>query len=71
MIQLDGLNLRRIKRDCIVQFGLFEQVLLGNENKLSLRINEPFDQPGAGNAIHFDVFPGNPFHNNLTGAKSM
>jgi hypothetical protein len=54
-----------------VQSGLFDQALLLHEKKLSLRINKPLDQPWASNAIHFDVFSGNPFHNDLTGAKSM
>jgi hypothetical protein len=71
MIQLYGLNLRCIKWDCILQSGLFDQILLLDEKKLSLRINKSLDQPWASNAIHFDVFPGNPFHNDLTGAKSM
>jgi|GraSoiStandDraft_44_1057316.scaffolds.fasta_scaffold215505_2 hypothetical protein len=41
MIRLDGLDLRCIKRNCIVLFGLFEQVVFFNEEKLGLWIDEP------------------------------
>jgi hypothetical protein len=41
MIQLDCIDLRRIKRNCIVLFGLFEQVLFLDEEKLGLWIDEP------------------------------
>src|SRR5215469_18715121 len=43
MIQPDGFNFRCIKRNCILQFGLFKQILLFHENKSCLWINEPFD----------------------------
>ena len=45
-----------------MQFSLFEQVLLFNEQKLCLRIDEALDQPGAGDPIDFDVFTCDPFH---------
>jgi hypothetical protein len=45
-----------------VHFGLFEQVLLLNKEKLGLWIDKAFNQPRTGDAIYFDVFSGNPFH---------
>jgi len=40
MIQFDGVDSRCVKRNCTVQFGLFKKVLLLNEKKLCLWINE-------------------------------
>jgi hypothetical protein len=36
---------------------LVEQILFLDEEKLSLWIDEPLNEPGASNAVHFDIFP--------------
>jgi hypothetical protein len=37
---------------------------LGDEQKLSLVVDEAADQPGAGHAVDVNVGTGNPFHCN-------
>jgi hypothetical protein len=55
-------NLSRFQSNCILKFGLFEQILLLNEEKLGRRIDEPLDQPWAGGPVDSDVFACDPFH---------
>ena len=66
MIQLDGLNSGCIEWNSILSSRLFKQVLLADKQELSLRVHEALNQPWARDAVHFNVFTGNPFHRHLT-----
>src|SRR5215469_3465321 len=66
MIQLDGLNSGCIEWNGILSSRLFKQVLLADKQELGLRVHEALNQPWARDAVHFNVFTGNPFHSHLT-----
>ena len=62
MVELYRFDFRRVERNRVLFSCLLNQILFFDEEKLRLRVDEPLDQPRAGNAINFDVFPCNPFH---------
>src|SRR5258708_15481736 len=41
---------------------LRHHLFAGHKHELGLLIDEFFDEPWAGNAIHLDLFAGDPFH---------
>src|ERR1700709_1723106 len=53
---------RNIKRDRFKLFCLFNYLIKGNVDKLSLFVNKSADEPGTGNTVDLWTFTGDPFH---------
>jgi hypothetical protein len=45
-----------------LSFSDLHHLVRGDEQELGVLVHEFLDQPGAGDAIDFDVFARNPFH---------
>src|SRR5262249_22208576 len=50
------------KGRCTFPLRHFQHLVLRHEEKVSLRVDEFADEPGAGYPVHFDSFAGNPLH---------
>ena len=51
--------------------GGFEELGFGDENKVRVRVYEPLDEPGAGDAVHLDVLTSDPFHDGSPFRRSL
>ena len=70
MVEFYRIKFRCVKGNSVLHSCLFNQVLFFDEQEFSLWIDESLNQPGAGHAVNFDVFPRNPFHIHLTVATN-
>ena len=56
-------DIRNVVRNSVL-FCCFDQNLIGrDEEKFGLRIDEFFNEPWTGDAVHFHFFACDPFHN--------
>src|SRR6266567_4387460 len=56
------LHIRHIKRYRIEPLRFLQHPIRSDKVKLGRFVDKVFDEPGAGNPIHFHMFPSNPFH---------
>ena len=54
------LTIGYIKHDPVID--LFPVSIVGQEGKLRVSVDELFDNPGAGDPVHFNFLAGDPFH---------
>jgi hypothetical protein len=65
VVELHGRNLWGIEGSCILRAGLLLQFSFFDEPKFRLGIDEPLDQPRAGNPLYLYVLARNPSHDHL------
>ncbi len=70
MVEFYRFKFRCVEGNRVLYSCLLDQILFFNEQEFSLGIDESLNQPGAGHAVNFDVFPRNPFHIHLTVATN-
>src|SRR5215813_1767166 len=62
MVQPHFGEFRSVERNRIFLAGSLEKLLFGHKQEFGSRVNESFDEPGAGHSVHFDVLPCDPSH---------
>src|SRR5205823_8810068 len=62
VIKLDFFNSWGIVWNGLHALGTVQKFLFVHKYELCFSVNKPLDQPRASNAIHFHIFPGDPFH---------
>ena len=62
---------RRVERDSGLLPGYFQNLGLGDEEELGLRVDEPGYQPRAGDAVHVHVGAGDPPHRTCLAVRGV
>lgn len=62
LTNVSQLHAKYIKQYCSLAFGDGQHLVRWNKEKFRRLIDEPLDEPGAGNAVNFRALARNPFH---------